>query len=119
MIRKTTVKMTCSLRAIAGAFSVFVLAGHVAGGETDLFASGDFSGWTDVDGGPVPEDWSIEDGVVHRTAKTRGDIVTKKHYKDFDLTFEWKISQGGNSGVKYRTRGSLGLEYQVIDDGGG
>ncbi len=45
-----------------------------------------------------------------------GDIVTKSHYKDFDLRFEWKISEGGNSGIKYRTRSRLGLEYQILDD---
>lgn len=32
------------------------------------------------------------------------------------MTFDWKISLRGNSGVKYRTRGKLGLEYQVLDD---
>jgi hypothetical protein len=37
-------------------------------------------------------------------------------FKDFEITFEWKISEAGNSGIKYRTRGSLGLEYQVLDD---
>jgi hypothetical protein len=32
------------------------------------------------------------------------------------MRFDWKISEAGNSGVKYRTRGKLGLEYQVLDD---
>jgi len=32
------------------------------------------------------------------------------------MVFDWKISEAGNSGVKYRTRGSLGLEYQILDD---
>ncbi len=81
----------------------------------DLFASGDFSAWTTVKGAPVEKGWKIEDGVVHRYAKG-GDIITKESYKDFELSFEWKISKGGNSGVKYRTKGSFGLEYQVLDD---
>jgi hypothetical protein len=45
-----------------------------------------------------------------------GNIITKEKFKDFELTFEWKISKAGNSGIKYRARGSLGLEYQVLDD---
>jgi mono/diheme cytochrome c family protein/glucose/arabinose dehydrogenase len=81
----------------------------------DLFASGDFSEWTHVDGKAVGEGWTIENGVVHRHGES-GDIVTREHFKDFDLSFEWKISEAGNSGVKYRTQGRLGLEYQVLDD---
>lgn len=81
----------------------------------DLFASDDFSEWTKVNGKPVPEQWMIADGVVHR-AGNGGSIVTKDHYKNFDLRFDWKISEGGNSGIKYRTRGHLGLEYQILDD---
>jgi len=82
---------------------------------TDLFAAGDFSAWTTAKGAPVEKGWKIEDGVIHRHAKG-GDIITKASYKNFELSFEWKISKAGNSGVKYRTKGSLGLEYQVLDD---
>jgi len=43
--------------------------------------------------------------------------MTIQHYKDFEMRFDWKISEAGNSGVKYRTRGgTLGLEYQILDD---
>ncbi|MGJ8651692.1 MAG: 3-keto-disaccharide hydrolase [Opitutaceae bacterium] len=88
----------------------------------DLFADGDFSKWQDTKGGPVKPGWEIKGDIIERTELASGqsrpgDINTKKHYKDFDLKFDWKISEGGNSGVKYRTRGSLGLEYQVLDDG--
>ena len=82
----------------------------------DLFASGDFSNWTNVKGQATGEGWSIEDGIIHRSGKRPGDIITKQHYKDFELRFDWKISEAGNSGVKYRTRGKLGLEYQILDD---
>lgn len=82
----------------------------------DLFATGDFSLWTNVKGGPVGKGWTLHDGVIHRSGLRPGDIITKKHYKDFDLSFSWKVSEAGNSGVKYRSRGSLGLEYQILDD---
>ena len=52
-----------------------------------------------------------------------GDIVTDSLYSAFDLSFEFKITPGANSGVKYFvtlsevTKGSaIGLEYQVLDD---
>lgn len=82
----------------------------------DLFESGDFSEWTSWDGKPVSSKWTIEDGVVYRGGMKPGDIITKKKFKNFDLSFEWKISEAGNSGVKYRSKGRLGLEYQVLDD---
>jgi len=75
--------------------------------------------------------WSISNGTisVHETAGKEGgvggDIVTKDTYKAFDLSFEFLLTPGANSGVKYfvrlapeeKTSGSaIGLEYQVLDD---
>ena len=82
---------------------------------TSLFASDDFSNWTNLNGDAVTKGWSIKDGVVHRPSRG-GDIITKQHYENFELHFDWKISEAGNSGVKYRTKGALGLEYQILDD---
>ena len=99
-------------------FSILIIGNlHAAklGKMKDLFAKDDFSQWTKVNGEKVDKGWSIENGIVHRHAKS-GDIITKEKFKDFELTFEWKISKAGNSGIKYRARGSLGLEYQVLDD---
>jgi len=81
---------------------------------TDLFESGDFSAWTHVNGDDV-SGWSIDEGVIRRERRG-GDIITRHSYDDFELRFKWKISEGGNSGVKYRTRGRLGPEYQIIDE---
>ena len=83
--------------------------------DKNLFAQDDFSQWTKVDGQPVGNGWIIQEGVVHRKSLS-GDIITQEKFKDFELSFEWKISEAGNSGIKYRTRGRLGLEYQVLDD---
>lgn len=86
-------------------------------GFTDLFETGDFSSWTKTGGGTVSDAWTIADGIIHRGGIRPGSINTAKaDYKDFDLRFEWRIAEGGNSGIKYRARGGLGLEYQVLDD---
>jgi hypothetical protein len=56
-----------------------------------------------------------------------GDLMTRDVFRDFELTFDWKISPGGNSGVKYNVseeismanapnHAALGFEYQVLDD---
>jgi len=74
--------------------------------------------------------WEINDGVLTvlesggAEAAHGGDIVTDKLYGAFELTLEFKITPGANSGVKYfvfpktpNTKGSaIGLEYQVLDD---
>jgi hypothetical protein len=69
---------------------------------------------------------SCKDGwLKHLAAKGEdsagaGDIITIDTFDNFDLTFEWKIAQGGNSGVKYlvteERSGPIAHEYQVIDD---
>jgi hypothetical protein len=85
-------------------------------GWTDLFESGDFSAWSLINGNDVSSAWSISDGIIHRQNIGRDDIITRRSYDNFEMRFYWKISEGGNSGVKYRTRGSLGPEYQIIDE---
>lgn len=73
-------------------------------------------------GGPVTKGWKIdENGLLFRHEKG-GDIVTKQTFADFEFTFEWKISEAGNSGIKYRhakyNAGLNGPEYQILDDAG-
>lgn len=80
--------------------------------------------WMTIEGEAVPDGWEVVDGVIHlRQGKGRsGHIITRDKYGDFELSFEWKIAPGGNSGIKYRVRKyggkTLGCEYQVYDDEG-
>jgi hypothetical protein len=72
--------------------------------------------------------WAVADGCLNKVATGTGDslgsgdIVTTDTFGDFDLRFEWRISPGGNSGVKYfvteERAGPIAHEYQVLDDGG-
>lgn len=91
------------------------------GTAVSLFNGKDLSGWTSPNGGPPGKGWKVDGGVIHR-AEGGGDLISEKEYVDFELEFEWKISKGGNSGVKYRLRktpaGWIGAEYQVLDDAG-
>lgn len=51
--------------------------------------------------------WVVEDGTLHVLGSGKGeaggggDIITKKKYKNFELSLEWKVSEGGNSGIFY------------------
>jgi hypothetical protein len=114
MNQQLPIKRTLGLIIAIGLLAQTTNADSVA--FEDLFEHNNFSKWTQVDGKPVGDGWVIDQGIVHRRHEGTGDIITKKHYKDFELVFEWKISVGGNSGVKYRSKGKLGLEYQVLDD---
>ena len=87
-----------------------------------LFDGQTFDGWETLDGDPVTRGWEVVDGAIHLQADgpRAGNIVTKTHFSDYDLRFEWKISAGGNSGIKYRVRKFgdrvLGCEFQILDD---
>ncbi len=60
----------------------------------------------------VPGAWIIEDGTIHiqgsgkgeAGASDGGDIITKNTYRNFELSLEWKVSEGGNSGIFYLAR---------------
>ena len=70
--------------------------------------------------------WKVEDGwltLPHEGDKdTHGarDIISKDTFDHFELTWDWRIAPGGNSGVKYFVLedrpDAIGHEYQVIDD---
>ena len=75
--------------------------------------------------------WKISDGILRvvkskgKESENGGDIVSVKEYGAFDLQFEFKLTEGANSGVKYfvtekeGNKGSaIGLEYQILDDEG-
>lgn len=94
-----------------------------------LFNGNDFSGWRGVHGTKMPEKhWGVTDGEI-RVSKSDGsetgnDIVTNEQYGAFELTFDFKLSEGANSGVKYFVneafdsdgKSGIGLEFQVLDD---
>jgi hypothetical protein len=86
------------------------------------FEDTSLAAWTMLDGKPVGEGWEMVDGVIHlaRRGPRVGAIMTAEEFGDFDLSFEWRISPRGNSGIKYRVRMYegrwLGCEYQMYDD---
>lgn len=86
-----------------------------------LFDGKSFDGWQKSNGQPFTgKGWKIENGVlsVDPTAGRGGDIVTTKEFADFELSLDFKLEKGTNSGVKYSLfkNTSLGCEYQIIDD---
>ena len=97
------------------------------GGWVQLFDGKDLKGWRGYKKPDASETrWKVEDGMLtinsNGAGDTKGqrDLITDATYEQFDLRWEWKISQGGNSGVKYFVledeNSAIGHEYQVIDD---
>jgi hypothetical protein len=76
--------------------------------------AGTINGWIAESG------WLKHPATTGQDSKGTGDIITIETFNDFDLQFDWKISPGGNSGVKYlvveNRDGPIAHEYQVIDD---
>lgn len=73
--------------------------------------------------GWVVKDGSLKDvGSGGRQGSGGGDLVSVEKFDDFDFKFDWSISPGGNSGVKYFVhegktgKSGVGYEYQILDD---
>jgi hypothetical protein len=87
-----------------------------------LFDGKTLNGWRGYKTEAIGAGWKVQDGALVLTAGKSGDLLTAQEYADFDLMFEWKISEGGNSGVIYRAGLGesapyrYGPEYQVLDN---
>lgn len=66
-----------------------------------LFDGKTTDGWRNYRKEAVSDGWEIIDGAMVRTGKGAGDIITDKQYERFELSLEYKISKGGNSGVMF------------------
>lgn len=75
---------------------------------------------------PAPDaGWKVTDGALSPDPRTSKDLVTKANYENFELTFDWKISPKGNSGLMFHVIDvgdetyESGPEYQILDNAHG
>jgi hypothetical protein len=135
------------MRIQAALFAAVVLAGSVSASaqaasntltkeETEqgwklLFDGKTTDGWRSSHGPTFPATgWEVKDGLLTVTdtggeeGGDAGDIITTRKYANFELTAEFRITRGANSGIKYfvdpeLNKGpgsSIGMEYQILDD---
>jgi hypothetical protein len=90
-----------------------------------IFDGKSFDGWQSAKNEKFPaKGWAVKDGnLVILSSKEEsqrgGDIITREKFKAFELRFDFNMTEGANSGVKYCTGNngpSVGLEYQILDD---
>jgi hypothetical protein len=106
-----------------------------------LFDGKTFNGWRGLGRDTVEtNNWKIEDGMIRKVNSREipplpngetingGDLMTVETFENFELSFDWKIKEAGNSGIKYNVSeeltnewgskySALGFEYQILDDG--
>lgn len=96
-----------------------------------LFDGTSLEGWRGYNRPDLPGKWSIEDGALkisgggggEAQSNDGGDIIYDRKFKNFELSFEWKVSKGGNSGVFFLAQEIPGKpiyisapEYQILDN---
>jgi hypothetical protein len=80
--------------------------------------------WRAYKGTGVPPQWTIDSNAIRHTPGG-GDLVSIEEFENFDLSFDWQIAPGGNSGVMYRVSEDYpapyqsGPEYQILDNAAG
>jgi len=120
-------KYILTVAAVAALFA-FTPFSHKTkvGGWEHLFDGKTTTGWHTWKQGTATTGWSVDNGALHLdpSVKNGGDLVSDQEFENFDLKLEWKISEGGNSGVifyvndnpKYDDTYNTGLEMQVLDN---
>jgi len=92
-----------------------------AAGWKLLFDGKTTAGWRGFKMDSMPSGWQVVYGALTRVASA-GDIMTRDKYANFELSLEWNISEGGNSGIFYRASEDdstiywTAPEMQVLDD---
>ncbi|MES1257677.1 MAG: DUF1080 domain-containing protein [Acidobacteriota bacterium] len=109
---RTLFLVALSTLAVSGADNTLTPA-EKKDGWTLLFDGKTFQHWRDPSKEtPAGDSWAIEDGCL--TTKPNPlreeDLITAKAYGDFDLRFDWKVSEGANTGLKYRLQRTVYLD---------
>lgn len=131
--------MNPSIRLIVVLYAAFLIWGTGAPGQAEetpnslsaaeqrggwklLFDGRTTNGWRNYRAEKISDGWTIKDGALVRVSKGAGDIVTTDEFQNFELSLEYRISKGGNSGIMFHVTEDgakpwhSGPEVQVQDN---
>lgn len=97
-------------------------AAEKADGWQLLFDGKTKEGWRNYQKDTVSDGWAVVDGALTRVGRGAGTIITADQFEAFELSLEYNISVGGNSGIMFhatedaRTAWRTGPEIQVQDN---
>ncbi|MEZ6071250.1 MAG: family 16 glycoside hydrolase [Pirellulales bacterium] len=89
-----------------------------------LFNGESTDGWRNYRRDKISDGWQVKDGALVRASDGAGDIISDDEFENFELSLEYKISPGGNSGIMFGvteqgdTPWQTGPEIQVQDNNG-
>lgn len=116
----------CSSRADSGSLESQPVSNMSAEWIDLLSGEGLETQWRGYNMDHVPAGWSLEGGVLSFEPSeegTSGDLMTRDTFSDFELELEYRISEGGNSGIMHHGIEQEGLafywsapEYQLLDN---
>jgi hypothetical protein len=108
-----------AITALSGVVSAQNQSGKLFNGKT-------LDGWHTYLKSDATPAWTVVNGTIQLNpkAKGQGDLLTDKEYEDFELSLEWNISEGGNSGLifgvhedpAFHNTYDSGLEMQILDN---
>tara|TARA_R110002096_G_scaffold102753_8_gene226910 strand:- start:3080 stop:3808 length:729 start_codon:yes stop_codon:yes gene_type:complete len=108
--------------------SVEASSGDDSEGWVSLFDGKTLKGWRGYNEAETEGVWIVEEGALHLSGQPEGsphvNLITEATYDDFELSFEWKVEEGTNSGVMFHVGEGpkepylTGPEYQVLDNAG-
>ena len=87
-----------------------------------LFDGASTKGWRNYRSDKIGSGWAVRDGALVRVDKGAGDIITEGQFEAFELSLEYRIAPGGNSGVMFHVTEQeqqpwqTGPEVQVLDN---
>lgn len=88
-----------------------------------LYNGIDFRGWHSYHRDTVLPGWQIKDGAITcADPRNAGDLCTDARYGEFELSIDYKIAPGGNSGIMFHVDDSgaatwaTGPECQLLDN---
>jgi hypothetical protein len=99
----------------------------LSGAERDegwqlLFDGQSLDQWRTYGQQAAGSEWQVQKGQIVLTQRGGGDLISRKSFKNFELQLQWKIAEGGNSGIFFHADESElpiyvhAAEIQILDD---